>query len=158
MAVDRNMVEHVLRLIPQQRPFRFIDRILDIGDDYITGTYRFRHDEFFYRGHFPNKPVTPGVILVEAMAQTAVVAYGIYLLMRQGITEDEISNMVTLFTMADEIEFNGIVSAGESVVVRGHKIYFRRGNLKMKVSMDRTTGENVCCGILTGRGVNIHEA
>jgi 3-hydroxyacyl-[acyl-carrier-protein] dehydratase len=157
MAVDENTMEHVLRLVPQQHPFRFIDRILDIGDDHITGTYRFRHDEFFYRGHFPGNPVTPGVILVEAMAQTAVVAFGIYLLMRQGITEEEISHMVTLFTTADEIEFNGIVSAGETVVVRGDRIYFRRGNLKMKVSMERTTGENVCCGVLTGRGVNVHE-
>ena len=91
------------------------------------------------------------------MAQTAVVAFGIYLLMRRGITEEEISHMVTLFTTADEIEFNGIVSVGETVVVRGDKIYFRRGNLKMKVSMERTTGENVCCGVLTGRGVNVHE-
>lgn len=157
MAVDTDTVRQVLEMVPQGPPFRFIDDILEVDEDHIVGTYRFRDDECFYRGHFPGRPVTPGVILIETMAQTGVVAFGIYLLIRQGISSDRIRHMVTLFVMADDCEFHAIVKPGERVVVRGEKVYLRRGNLKTKVSMERANGELVCSGILTGRGVDSDE-
>ena len=157
MAADKKTIEDVLSLIPQQQPFRFIDDIMEMDEGHIIGTYRFRDDESFYKGHFPGRPVTPGVILIETMAQTGVVAFGIYQLMRQGMSFDQIKRLVTLFAMVDDCEFNGIVSPGERVIVKGEKIYLRRGNLKTKVSMERQNGESVCYGILTGRGVDINE-
>jgi len=157
MAADKKTIEDVLSLVPQQKPFRFIDDIMAMDEGHIIGTYRFRHDEYFYKGHFPGQPVTPGVILIETMAQTGVVAFGIYQLMRQGMSFDQIKRLVTLFAMVDDCEFNGIVSPGERVIIKGEKIYLRRGNLKTKVSMERQNGESVCYGILTGRGVDINE-
>ncbi len=157
MAADKKTIEDVLLLVPQQKPFRFIDDIMEMDEGHIIGTYRFRDDESFYKGHFPGRPVTPGVILIETMAQTGVVAFGIYQLMRQGMSFDQIKRLVTLFAMVDDCEFNGIVSPGEMVIVKGEKIYLRRGNLKTKVSMERENGEAVCYGILTGRGVDINE-
>ena len=136
---------------------RFIDDILEMDEDRIIGTYRFRDDEYFYQGHFPGHPITPGVILIETMAQTGVVAFGIYQLMWQGNSSDQIKKMVTLFTMVDECEFNGIASPGERVIITGEKIYLRRGNLKTKVSMERENGESVCHAVLTGRGVDFNE-
>ena len=94
---EKEIMKQVLDLIPQQPPFRFIDDILDADDKHITATYQFREDEFFYKGHFPSNPITPGVILVETMAQTGVVAMGIYQLLRQGITIAELKQMTTLF-------------------------------------------------------------
>jgi len=157
MAVDSETVRQVLEMVPQQPPFRFIDDILEMDGDHIVGTYRFRDDEYFYRGHFPGQPVTPGVILIETMAQTGVVAFGIYLLLRQEISPDRIRQMVTLFVMADDCEFHTIVKPGERVIIRGEKVYLRRGNLKTKVSMERENGEFICSGTLTGRGVDSHE-
>ncbi|MBW2648306.1 MAG: beta-hydroxyacyl-ACP dehydratase [Deltaproteobacteria bacterium] len=157
MAADKKTIEDVLLLVPQQKPFRFIDDIMEMDEGHIIGTYRFRDDEYFYKGHFPGRPVTPGVILIETMAQTGVVAFGIYQLIRQGMSFDQIKRLVTLFAMVDDCEFNGIVSPGERVIVKGEKIYLRRGNLKTKVSMERENGEAVCYGILTGRGVDINE-
>lgn len=61
----------VLALLPQQEPFRFVDEILEVDDDHIVARYTFRPDADFYRGHFPGNPITPGVLLIEAMAQTA---------------------------------------------------------------------------------------
>jgi len=157
MAADADTRNTVLDLIPQKRPFRFIDEITALDKDRITGRYRFREDEFFYRGHFPDRPITPGVILIEAMAQTGVVGLGLYLLLHQGNTIDDIRKYVTLFAMVDNVDFAGIVSPGEEIIIQGEKIYFRRGNLKTQVSIERANGDHVCAGILTGRGVVLHE-
>ena len=72
--------EEILELVPQQDPFRFINKILSVNENEIVGQYTFKQDESFYAGHFPGNPVTPGVILLETMAQTGVVAFGLYLL------------------------------------------------------------------------------
>ncbi|MCD6486818.1 MAG: beta-hydroxyacyl-ACP dehydratase [Syntrophobacterales bacterium] len=157
MGVDTDTVQNVLSLVPQQRPFRFINDILEVDENHIVGTYRFRDDEYFYKGHFPGQPVTPGVILIETMAQTGVVAFGIYLLMRQGLSSGQIKQLVTLFAMVDGCEFNGIVNPGEKVIIRGEKVYLRRGNLKTKVSIERENGDIVCYGVLTGKGVELNE-
>ena len=155
MEADDGVKEEVLRLIPQQEPFRFIDEIISLDDEQIIGAYRFREDEYFYRGHFPGNPVTPGVILIEAMAQTGVVAFGIYLLSRQKNTRPSQMNMpMSLFSLADGIEFKKIVSPGERVIIKGKKIYFRRNIIKASVSMERENGEIICSGELSGVGVD----
>ena len=156
MVADRETMARVLAAVPQQAPFRFIDEILELDADHIVGAYRFREDESFYRGHFPGRPVTPGVILVEAMAQTGVVAFGLYLVMEQG-REEELrkGNVTTLFTVIEVMEFAGMVSPGERVIIRGEKVYFRKGNLKAKVSMERENGEPVASGVLAGMGVSL---
>ncbi|MDQ5988459.1 MAG: 3-hydroxyacyl-[acyl-carrier-protein] dehydratase FabZ [Syntrophus sp. SKADARSKE-3] len=154
MEVDRNYIESILEAIPQQAPFRFIDDILALDENGITGTYRFREDEFFYQGHFPGQPVTPGVILLETMAQTGVVAYGIHALLLSGVmTLEEIRQFVTLFTFMESVEFTGIVSPGERVIIRGEKIYFRKMNIKVSVRMERENGESVCSGIIAGMAI-----
>ena len=83
MEVDVTAVrlspEEVLELLPQQEPFRFVDEILEVDEDHIVAQYRFRPDADFYRGHFPGDPITPGVILLESLAQVGVVALGIYI-------------------------------------------------------------------------------
>ena len=89
----------LLDAIPQREPFRFIDEILDVDDEHIVAAHRFLPDAPFYRGHFPGRPITPGVLLVEAMAQAAVVAHGIWLLAKQdGL--DDMDKRITLFTDA----------------------------------------------------------
>jgi len=154
MAADRETMIRILNSVPQEYPFRFIDDILELDDEHIVGTYRFREDEYFYKGHFPDQPITPGVILIEAMAQTGVVAFGLYLHMRHmHTTVEDAKKLTTLFTLAEGVEFTGVVHPGERVIVKGHKIYFRMGNLKMKVSMERENGETVSFGILAGKGV-----
>jgi len=159
MEANYEMRQLILNNIPQKPPFRFIDEILELDENHIVGAYRFREDEYFYKGHFPGNPITPGVLLIETMAQTGVVALGLYLtLLQGGMSEETTKKMITLFTVAEEVEFDAIVRPGERVIVRGEKVYFRRGNLKTKVKLEKENGKLVCVGTLAGAGVILNEA
>ncbi len=57
-------------LLPHQPPFLFIDEVLSCDDTSVRARRRFRPDEDFFRGHFPGRPLVPGVLLIEALAQT----------------------------------------------------------------------------------------
>lgn len=56
-------------ILPHRKPFLFVDKIIEAKDDMIIAEYTYKEDEFFFKGHFPNYPIVPGVLLVEAMAQ-----------------------------------------------------------------------------------------
>ncbi len=143
--------EEILELVPQQPPFRFIVDIIELSDDGIVSSYKFKPDETFYAGHFPGNPITPGVILLETMAQTGVVAYGIYLASKQ-MTRDEIQKTLTVFTEA-EVEFTGLVRPGDRVIIRAKQIYFRRLKLKVEAEITLKNGDVVCSGTMAGMGV-----
>src|SRR5207249_8212145 len=144
----------VLDAMPHRPPFRFIDEILELDDEHIVAAYRFPADADFYRGHFPGNPITPGVLLLEAMAQAGVVAHGIYLLaLRQAQGErDGEPPLLALFTQAT-VEFTGIVRPGQRVLIRGRKLLFRRRVLRSVVEMALEDGTVVCYATLSGMGV-----
>ncbi|MEN8184041.1 MAG: 3-hydroxyacyl-ACP dehydratase FabZ family protein [Myxococcota bacterium] len=141
----------VLARLPQQEPFRFLDEILEIDEKHVVARYRWRPEADFYRGHFPGHPVTPGVLLVEALAQAGVVALGIFLAYRE-LGAEEAEKLITFFTEV-EVEFTGAVAPGETVQVTGRKVFFRRRKLRAEVEMRREGGELVCSGMLSGMGV-----
>ena len=71
-------LQAIKELIPHRNPFLFIDECeIKIPGEHGIAYKKFNEDEYFFRGHFPNNPIVPGVIIVEAMAQTAgiVVSY-----------------------------------------------------------------------------------
>lgn len=143
--------EEVLELVPQAEPFRFVDEILEVDEDHIVARYRFRPDADFYRGHFPGNPITPGVILLESMAQVSVVALGIHLFALRGGME-EVRRRIALFTDA-EVEFGGLVEPGQRVTVRARKKFFRRGKIRSEAEMTLDDGTIVCSGTISGMGV-----
>ena len=152
MSGARNLTaKEVLDLLPQQEPFRFIDEILEIDEDHIVASYTWRADADFYRGHFPGNPITPGVLLVESMAQTGVVALGLYTLASQGGIDDA-KKLVTVFTDAN-VDFSGLVKPGDRVVITGRKLFYRRRKLRSEVEMHLEDGTLVCSGVLSGMGV-----
>lgn len=144
--------EQVLELIPQQRPFRFIDRLVELDEHGAIGEYTFRDDETFYPGHFPGNPVTPGVILIETMCQTGLVALGIYLLGLE-ISAAEVAKTVTLFTDSD-VEFSKMVKPGDTVRVTAEKLFWRRRKLKSRVTLTLADGTLAAKGTVAGMGVS----
>lgn len=137
--------QNILQLIPQQAPFRFVDEIHQVDSTGISGAYTFRKEADFYRGHFPENPITPGVILIECMAQIGLVGLGIYLL----LSSNEQGNPQAVFSSA-EVDFLAPVYPGEKVVVQSEKLYFRLKKLKCKTTMHKDSGELVCKGTLSG--------
>ena len=141
----------ILALLPQQEPFRFVDRILEVDDEHIVSSYTFRPDADFYRGHFPGNPITPGVLLIEAMAQTGVVALGIYLVARERGAED-VKRVLTVFTDVTA-EFSGVVRPGDTVTISARKVFFRRMKLRAEVEMRQSDGRLVAQATVAGMGI-----
>ncbi len=134
----------ILDRLPYSHPFLFVDELNTIDTNSVEGTYTFSEDDFFYKGHFKEKPVTPGVILTECMAQIGVVCLGIFLL------KDEIVKPPKIALSSTEIDFYFPVLPGEKVTVISEKMYFRFKKLKCEVKMYNAEGRLVCKGKIAG--------
>ena len=138
--------ETIIQLLPYQTPFLFVDELTYISENRSEGYYTFKNDEYFYQGHFKEKPITPGVILTEVMAQIGVVCLGIYLLKNDF---SETKNPQIALT-SNEVSFFLPVKPKERVKVVSEKIYFRFNKLKCNVQLFNKKNELVCKGIISG--------
>ncbi|WP_460941809.1 3-hydroxyacyl-ACP dehydratase FabZ family protein [Spirosoma daeguense] len=136
--------DHIIQKLPYRKPFLFVDELVSITENDVTGKYTFPADSFFYEGHFVGNPVTPGVILTEVMAQIGVVCLGIFLL-----SDSPTANLAIAMT-STQIDFYRPVFPGETVTVRSTKEYFRFHKLNCKVEMSNSQGELVCRGTISG--------
>lgn len=134
----------IIGQLPYSEPFLFVDELLHADENGVTGTYTFKENLDFYKGHFKENPVTPGVILTETMAQIGMVCLGIFL------SGNELgANTVIAFTSAD-MEFLKPVYPNEKVTVTSEKVFFRFGKLKCNAVMKNEEGQEVCRGVLAG--------
>ena len=135
---------HILSKLPYSKPFLFVDTLHSLHENGAEGSYTFPVDSYFYEGHFSQKPITPGVILTEVMAQIGVVCLGIFLL------SDALIDDIDIALTSTQIDFYRPVYPTETVIVRSTKDYFRFHKLKCKVEMLNSTGELICRGTISG--------
>ncbi len=138
-------IKEIINILPYSKPFLFVDDLQRLDENGAVGTFTFDADLDFYKGHFKDNPVTPGVILTETMAQIGLVCLGLYLV---GDTDESSSAHVMLTSTA--IDFMKPVFPGEKVTVTSEKVYFRMKRLHCNVSMQNEAGEVVCKGTLSG--------
>jgi beta-hydroxyacyl-ACP dehydratase FabZ len=118
-------VGQIMALLPHRYPFLLVDRILEVqGTQKIVGLKNVTINEPFFQGHFPGHPIMPGVLIVEAMAQT-----GGLLLMDQ-VKDRE--NKVVYFMSLDAVKFRKPVVPGDQLRMEVEMLQFRGKIAKMK--------------------------
>jgi UDP-3-O-[3-hydroxymyristoyl] N-acetylglucosamine deacetylase/3-hydroxyacyl-[acyl-carrier-protein] dehydratase len=101
-------INDILKILPHRQPMLLIDKIMDISSEHIVGVKNVTMNEEFFKGHFPEAPVMPGVLLIEAMAQCGGV------LVLKTVPDPE--NYLTFFMKIDGVKFRQQVLPGDTVV------------------------------------------
>jgi len=105
-ALGRAEIEAIL---PHREPFLMIDEVLELEPgERVRARKTVRPDEWYLAGHFPGRPVMPGVLIVEAMAQTGAVAV---------LSQEENRGRIALFAGIDDVRFKRIVEPGDELTL-----------------------------------------
>lgn len=133
MHIETNqdsLFSSIISKLPYGKDFLFVDEIKYIDNYKVIGTYKFDSSAYFYNSHFLHTPITPGVILIEAMGQIGMVSHLIFLnklhLSKQ--------NFIPLFSNL-ESSFYKTIEKGGKIKVIGDKIYFRNNVLKSEIKL-----------------------
>jgi UDP-3-O-[3-hydroxymyristoyl] N-acetylglucosamine deacetylase/3-hydroxyacyl-[acyl-carrier-protein] dehydratase len=129
-------INQIKKFLPHRNPFLLIDKIIEKGFDYIIGVKNVTANEPFFVGHFPQEPVMPGVLIIEAMAQCG----GVFVISSQPANED----YSTYFLTMDSIKFRKKVTPGDTLVFRLKLLGpIRRGIANMRAIA--FVGDTVVC-------------
>jgi beta-hydroxyacyl-ACP dehydratase FabZ len=127
--------EEILSILPHRFPFLMVDRVLAVSDDKIVAIKNVSAGEPCFQGHFPGKPVMPGVLMVEAMAQA-----GAILAAKTGHFHPE--RQVILFMAIDSVKFRKTVTPGDQLILE--VVPLRRGKVWKMRGEGKVAGQVVC--------------
>lgn len=136
-------VTQVMQYLPHRFPFLLVDKIFHLDDVTVAGVKNVTGSEPFFQGHFPGNPVMPGVLIVEAMAQTGGV------LVLNTVPDPE--NYITLFLLIENCKFRKMVLPGDTIIMKCELLNpIKRGIAKMQ-GYAFVGGSLVCEAIMTAR-------
>ena len=139
-------IQKLLSILPHRYPFLLIDKIIDIdGDNSATGIKNVTINEPHFQGHFPGQPIMPGVLIIEAMAQTA----GAISIIANGFDTPSIVYFMTI----DNAKFRKPVVPGDRMEISVIKVK-RRGNLSKYACVASVDGVKVAEAEVTAMIVN----
>ncbi|MBO3639629.1 MULTISPECIES: 3-hydroxyacyl-ACP dehydratase FabZ [Acinetobacter] len=117
-------IQKIREYLPHRYPFLLVDRVTEVGENNIVGYKNVSINEEFFQGHFPNYPIMPGVLIVEALAQVA----GILGFIMNNETPKPGS--LFLFAGAEKVRFKKQVVAGDQLVLKAELVMQKRGIYK----------------------------
>jgi UDP-3-O-[3-hydroxymyristoyl] N-acetylglucosamine deacetylase/3-hydroxyacyl-[acyl-carrier-protein] dehydratase len=118
-------ITQIERALPHKFPFLFVDKIIELSDTHVVGIKNVTFNEHFFQGHFPGNPVMPGVLQIEALAQTG----GILALNNYSDPE----NYDTYFLKIDKVKFKQLVRPGDTLILKLELLNpIRRGICEMR--------------------------
>jgi 3-hydroxyacyl-[acyl-carrier-protein] dehydratase len=125
-------IQKIMACIPHRYPFLLVDRVVEMnGDESGIGIKNVTANEPQFTGHFPDRPVFPGVLMIEAMAQTA----GVLVVSARG--HEDLAVSTVLFTTIDKAKFRKPVIPGDTLrfhltkIARKRNIWFYRGEARV---------------------------
>lgn len=120
-------IHKILKKLPHRYPFLLVDRVIEFEKDKrLKALKNVTINEPFFMGHFPNRPVMPGVLILEALAQTAA------LLSFESAGQDISDDMVVYFVGIDGARFKRPVEPGDQLILEAHLDRARAGIYKYK--------------------------
>ena len=122
-------IDEIKQILPHRYPFLLVDRVTEITSDKITGYKNVTVNEEFFNGHFPDFPVMPGVLIVEALAQISGI-FGILKMKDDGTYKE---GLKTLFTGINEVKFAHPVRPGDRLTLESEFIKKKMGIWWFKV-------------------------
>ena len=126
--------QYIEKTLPHRHPFLFVDKIIELGDKHIVGVKNVTFNEWFFQGHFPGNPIMPGVLQIEALAQTG----GILAINLSGDGQYD-----TYFLKIDKCKFKQMVRPGDTMLLKMELMApIRRGICEMKGTV--YVGGKVC--------------
>jgi 3-hydroxyacyl-[acyl-carrier-protein] dehydratase len=133
-------LEAIKAAIPHREPFLLLDEIVDQSDSRIICRKTFTGDEFWYRGHYPHFPITPGVLLCEAAMQAGAVLLSAAL---KGDGSGASQDAVPVATRANNVQFKQMVRPGDTIEIETELVERVSSAFFMKARV--TVGGKVAC-------------